>query len=287
MKERYKNMMTEQTLSEEARQTFFGALERRACKRSRMPLRVAAIAVCACLMVPMTVFAADRIFDLGLVEIVTGNIEGYRTEYNGVGSRPIKDFSKSVRQIDGIEHRGYDSWEQAEEDIGFDLMDNAFFSQSETVPYLMFDYVKMFDAKWSGENTADRFHCYADYYGDAGQLYRASVTASYEREMTHITVTATVTAEHPAITAEEETVYHSAGKLYDPRYIKEITEETYTAASGLTAAIVRTEWNTLRAPDYEAVFAVNDISYRVNLGGYPLTGEERAREMLFEILENF
>jgi len=160
-------------------------------------------------------------------------------------------------------------------------MDNAFFAEDGTYPE------RMLTIPGTDEGKGKRLHCYADYYGTDGQLYRAAVTASYVREMTHITVTAAVTAEHPAISPEDEELFHSAGKLYDNRYIKGITEETYTAQSGLIASVVRIEWNTLRAPDYEALFAANGISYQILVGGYPLNREDEAKAILFEILEGF
>jgi len=284
MTERYKQMMAGEELSCRARERFYAGLR----PRRRMPVRVAVLAACICLMVPATVLAADRLFGLGIVEIIEGRTEGYRTSYNDLHSRPIGDFSEELRHADDISHQAFGSWEEAEEAIGFDLTDNPFFSENGTYP------VRTFNTGWAGEGRGSRLHCYADYYGLDGQLYRASVTAAYGREMTRITVRATVTAEHPAIPKEDETVFHSSGTLYDSRYITEITEETYTAKSGLTATVVRiVRDNVVRdsvsAPDYEAVFAADGISWQVSVSGYPATpeGEEKAKAMLLDILEGF
>ena len=280
MTERYKRMMEGQELSQAARIQFRTALvERRPRRRT---FRTVVAAVCVCLMLPVTVFAAERIFGLGMVEILSGQKEGYRVQYNHVYSYPITDFSEEVRMSEELfRNEAYDSWEEAEETVGIDLMENAFFSDSETRP------VRRFILDPTEKGAESRVHCYADYFSDSGQLYRAVVQAAYERERTHITVRAAITAEHPVIAEEEEALYHSAGKLYDNGYIKEIAEEEYTAASGLTASIVRIEWDALRAPDYEANFAVDGISYRVSVGGYPLKKEAEAKAMLFEILEGF
>ncbi|MBR6790937.1 MAG: hypothetical protein IKM31_08750 [Oscillospiraceae bacterium] len=282
MKEQYARMMEGQELSQAAQMRFRTALAEKMPRRRTF--RAVAAAVCVCLMLPVTVFAADKMFDLGVVEILSGETEGYRMSFNHVYSYPITDFSEEVRMSEELfRSEAYDSWEEAEETIGIDLMKNAFFSESGIRPVRKF----ILDPEKNG--AENRAHCYADYFADSGQLYRAVVTAAYERERTHITVRATVTAEHPVIAEDEEALYHSAGKLYGTEYIKEITEEEYTAASGLTASVVRTEWDALRAPDYEAVFAVDGISWQVRVSGYPVTpeGEEKAKAMLIEILEGF
>ena len=205
MNNSYRSFMEQQCLSKQAKQAFYYNLQRGGHKNSlRIPIKAAAIAVCVILLIPITVLAAETIFDIGIIEIISGRTSsgkyggrnGFETSYPSVSSRPLSDFSEKIRSVDGHTSTVYESWKAAEEDLGIILVNNTILSnESITKAYT-------YNLKAAGIKRP--VHCYAVYNGKDHQLYRAVLTAAYRYKETHIALRATVTCKHPGIPAEED-----------------------------------------------------------------------------------
>lgn len=288
MNNSYRSFMEQQCLSKQAKQAFYYNLQRGGHKNSlRIPIKAAAIAVCVILLIPITVFAAETIFDIGIIEIISGRTSsgkyggrnGFETSYPSVSSRPLSDFSEKIRSVDGHTSTVYESWKAAEEDLGIILVNNTILSnESITKAYT-------YNLKAAGIKRP--VHCYAVYNGKDHQLYRAVLTAAYRYKETHIALRATVTCKHPGIPAEEEHLLHRLGVTYESNDVTEIFREPYAAANGIRATIITVTHSANNKADYRACFAANGVSYIITASSYDLNDTEEAKYVLTDIIEAF
>lgn len=291
MSNAYRNMMEQQCLSDGAQQAFYEKLHSAQPQRKKNVLpKAILIAACICLLIPTAVLAAEHFFGSSWVETVQRNIlsgragKGYDINYTNVYSRPISDFSPEIQSFDGYKSVVYDSWEDAEAELGIDLITNSVLSDRATYPEKQYNLDIDSGTHVSGSSL---HHCFANYRGKDGQLYCATVTAAYRRDEMQITIRSTVTAEHPAISQEREQELHWIGVTYPQTDVEEILQEQYTAESGLPATIIVIDRTGARSTDYEATFAANGASYRITVSGYPGKREAEAKELLLDILEGF
>jgi len=198
-----------------------------------------------------------------------------------VYGRPISDFSTELQTLDGHKRESYTSWEDAEKELGIDLMTNSVLSDGKTVPEKTFDL--QMDPEDAPRSTL--YHCMADYDGKAGQLYLANVYASYKHDGMSVSVNTTVTVEHPAVSQEETAELHRRSVTYSDVVL--MTEEQYTAENGLTAAVVTIDRTGTKSTCYEASFVANGISYRISVDGWSNERDAEAKQLLIDILEGF
>jgi len=278
--ERYKKIIGDIALAQEAKDDIRKKIIfSRAEKPQRINKKRLALVCLACLLLTcVAAFAINSIFDEGYISIIRGN--SYRVQFKDVENRPITDFNEDIRSFDGEKNVVYDSLEEAELALGFDLITNGVIS-SGTPSY-----------KYSLEKDDDfNAHCFTKYEGIDGRLFRAKTYASYRIDRFHVDVEAIVTAEHDAIAPEAVESYHYIGHSFGGSKEQEldgITSEEYTAESGLPARIIRIDWKgDINDIWYEAVFHTNATSYLVRISGISANSEAEARDLLFDILEGF
>ncbi len=293
MNNAYRKFMEQQNLSEQANSDFYEKLEAaKPPRKKKVILKVAAIAACICLLIPISALAMENIFGFSLVEFIERNItqrtpgEGYDINYTNVYSRPIFDFSPELQSLDGDRSVGHDSWEEAEVELGIDLITNSILSDGETYPYEQY----VLEINQNPDEYvlgSDLHHCVARYFAKGGQFYLAYVTAAYMRDGLLINVSTTVTAEHPAISPEDVDELHWTEVTYPKADVEQISQEQYTAQNGLMATIMEIDRTFSKSTLYEATFAADGASYKINVHAETSGRDTDAKELLIEILEGF
>lgn len=286
MSNTYRKLMEEQYLSDQAKQAIYSNLQRKE-KEKIQPflLRAAIVAICILLLVPITAYAVKSIFGISVVEIIKGNTStgklgtGYEIDYPDLYSHQLSDFPEEIQKMEDYRLVIYDSWQDAEEELGITLVNNAFlFGESVTRE-------RSYNLKEEG--IFQRVHCFGQYNGLDNQFYRATITAAYRYDNMFITLRSVVTCEHPAISKERECEMHGHGVLYEDRDVDEIVQEQYLAENGINATLITVDRNRGKSTDYEATFSANGASYRITIHSYDKGRDAEVKEMLICILEGF
>lgn len=286
MNNSYRNLMKQKCLSEQAKQNFYSSLT---CadvrKPRRFPLKAAITAACILLMIPVTALAVENIFGISIVETLTGKTldgkpaTGYEVNYPSATARPLSDFSEDLQTFDGYKTVVFKSWQEAEAELGFTLVNNEILTSP--------DMIKSTAYNLRYDGIGERVHCFTSYNGQDGQLYRATLTAAYLYNGTAITLRSTATCQHPAISQDREQQMHWSGVLYETEDVAQISQEQYVAANGITAIIVTVDRNGNKPTDYEATFFANGASYRITIHSYDKVRDAMAKDTLIRILEAF
>ena len=285
MNNAYRNFMDQQCLSEQAKQAFYYSLQRAERKKPyRFLLKAVVVAACIILMIPITVFAIETIFDISVVEIISGNTTGkfgtgVKVNYPSASSRPLSDFAEDIQTMDGNTTIIYNSWKDAEEELGITLVNNTILSDENI------SKAYVYNLKYA--EISNRVHCYAVYNGMDSQLYRVKVTAAYRYKEMRVTLNATVTCEHPGILPESENQLHWSGVMYENRDVAEISQEEYVASNGIPATIITISKTRNNDREYRACFAANGVSYIITVSPSDLNHPEKARDVLVDIIEAF
>ena len=282
----YRNLMEQQHLSEQAKQAFYYNLQHSEHKKKHSFIpKMAAVAVCILLIIPITVYAVEHIFGVSVVEMITGvssrgkDAIGYEVTYPELSNRPLSDFPEEIQIMDGNKLSTYSSWVQAEEELGITLINNHFFADEEVTNEYAYDLKE--------EGIFKRVHCFAYYNGLDNQFYRASITAAYRYDNMHITLRSTVTCDHPAISAEESKALNWSSAYYETEDVEQISQEEYTTTNGITANIVTVDRTGSKSTDYEATFSANGASYRITIHSYDKGRDAEVKDTLIKILEGF
>ena len=252
-------------------------------------LKAAIVAACIMLMIPISVLAAEHIFGIAIfnrVEHATIHEQpgiGYEIRFNTVKNRPITDFSEHLQRLEETTAVCYDSWEDAEKDLGVDLISNSIFTDGKTeqiIPY-------------AAEGTPQASHCEGVYCVADGQLFYSKISAVYQRSRVKFMVSAHLTAKHPTIAAEELQKLHGSKYIYFEEDNPGFKADQYTTKNGIpmTISIVNgADFSDDKAgyTDYNVYFAVNDISYNVSIVGCEgVWNDSRMYTVLCEVLEGF
>ncbi len=269
-------MMKQQSLSDGARQAFYDSLQAPQRPRRTTATKAAVIAACLCLLLPLTAFAVEIISGRSITEIFAA---GYQVDHPEAYSRPLSDFPEEIRQAEQYELKTYGSWAEAEEELGVTLLSNAILSGDGVRKLTCFDL--------SYDGISGNRHCFAYYNGKSGQFYRATLTAAYEYRAAQVVVRSTVTAEHPEISAEDAYRLHWTSVQYDGADVAGITQEPYTAESGIRTDIVRVEWTSGHPAEYAACFFANGASYKITVSCHDPQNDAEGRAILTEILNAF
>lgn len=293
MNNAYRKFMEQQKLSEQANSAFYEKLKKaKPSRKKKVILKAAVIAACICLLIPMSALAVENIFGFSLAELVERNITqkvpgvGYDLHYTNVYSLPLSDFSSPLQNLNADWHAGYNSWEEAEIDLGIDLFTNSVLSDEETFPYEQ--YVLEIDPDPDKPVLgSDLHHCIARYYTKGGQFYLAYVTAAYMRDGLLINVSTTLTAEHPAISQTDVAGLHRTEVTYPQTDVAQFSQTQYTTENGLTASIMEIGRTASKSTVYEATFAANGASYRLLVDAETVGRDADAKDLLIEILEGF
>jgi hypothetical protein len=173
----------------------------------------------------------------------------------------------------------YESWQDAEGQLGIPLAKNSILLSEQAT--------KEHSFRLEEKRIFKRAHCYATYNALDGQFYRATLHAAYRYNNMHITLSSTVTCEHPAITKEEAYSMHYHGVMYRDHDVDSISQEQYLAENGIQATLVTVDRVGGKATDYEATFSAGGASYRITVRSYDKSRDAETKETLINILEGF
>ena len=278
MNKAYRKLMEQQCLSDQTKQNICSNLKKHNQNKPKaVCLKAAIIAACIVLMIPISVLAAEHIFGIAIfnrVENATIHDQpgvGYEVSFDTVKDRPITDFSQHLQRLEETTQVCYDSWADAEKDLGIDLISNSVITDGKTEQVL----------PYAAEGTPQASHCEGVYCVADGQLYSCRIGAVYQRSRVKFMVSAHITAKHPTMEHSHnfEYVYFQAD---DPIF----TTEQYTTKNGIpmTISIV----NGVDFTDYNVYFAVNDISYKLSIVGCEgIWNDSHIYTVLCEVLEGF
>lgn len=274
MDKQYKNLMQQQDIGAETTAQFYEKLEKTETRRKPIRWKVALAAACIALMIPLTAFAVEHIFRVPEVKlgdtIHFTNMNGYMVRFDDMENYPLSAFPEDVQTITEHTNKGYSSWEEAEQALGIDLLNNAVLAKASkcTVRY---------------DDTGET-HCVVRYRTLGNQLYYVATKATYKCDSVQLDLKAKLTVENPKITEEDKLGLHGIeGASTNPENV-EITYENYYTKEGIPVVILRWDYgHTIRN---KAVFAVNDISYELDAWDNE-EREENARKILFDVLEGF
>lgn len=282
----YRKMMEKLCLPEHTKQSFYMRLQQEEKKKPAHYIRRFALAAaCVLLLIPISAYAVQSIFGISVVQIFRGDAPyeghgtGYEVTHPGIAAKQLEDFPEAIQTMEDYRLVIYDSWDQAEEELGITLVNNTFFQNEGITKELAYDL--------SEEGVYRRVHCFGQYNGKNNQFYRATVTAAYRYDNMHITLRTVVTCQHPDISREEEYRMHESGVYYRDHDVEEIYQESYQTSNGIQANIVTVDRRGGDATDYEATFSVDGISYRITIKSYEPNRNEDAKAYLIEILEAF
>lgn len=285
MNNTYRKLMMQQCLSDQAKESIYSKLQKEEVKSQSFLLRVAIVAACIILIVPITTYAVKSIFGISIVEIIEGDTStgkfgtGYEVNYPELTSRQLSDFPEEIQTMEDYRLVIYDSWQEAEEELGITLVNNPFLFDGSVTKERSYNLRE--------EGIGQRVHCFGQYNGLDNQFYRATITAAYRYDDMFITLLSTVTCEHPAISKGEEPNMSWHRVMYENRDVNEIVQEQYLAKNGINATLITVDRERGRSTDYEATFSANGASYRITIHSYDNKQDAEVKETLKNILESF
>ena len=283
MHEAYKHLMAQQNPNETPAE-LLASLECAPARKMPVFKKILIAAACICLLIPTAVLAAENIFDVSIVRIgprkdLEGNdVIGYNIDFVTTKEIPLDDIGEKWRYLEeGVEPR-YETWQEMQADLGYDLLDNPVLEQE----YEAARALKTFDMTFrdQGVPCTNLFRAYE------GQLWSFSPGASYKKGGFKVTLSADALVEHPNIPEDVKGVFTTVQYMLDNEEdLDRYSTEEYTAASGLTATILKTNYPS--SFTYDAFFRANGVRYTVSINGNVNDPERTIREELIRILEAF
>ena len=289
----YRSAMEKIKLSDESREQILSALDqpRRTAHRSQ-PLRVAAIAACVCLLLAGTALAAGGL--TGLVDIsfftdrpsysddMGDSVNGYDVDYEETGRFPLASFSEEIRAdaaatytgVEDLPHGSaaiaFNTWEQAEEYVGFDLMENSVLDSA--LPH-----------EFGLDSPDNMTHCAVTLSYYEGNLTSASVLAHFIPRWLPDGSPIYIIVRASAYTDKTSAEFAPGGWSISYPDDAEFTQEEYITESGIQAAIVKVV-RDLPHKAYHAHFTLNGVQFSIRSD---CVDEEEALAELKAVLEAF
>lgn len=267
MHDTYTKLMLRQDLSAETDAAFYEKLENGTPKKRIPAWKAAVVAACFCLIIPGCVWAAETIF--GVTKVTQTERPDYYDRpgigldvvYENLEDYPIEAFPEHLQEMKEGEVIIQESWAAAEEYLGIDLVDNVLFTADDTYCPAPFGE--------PGKNA----RC---VYGVAdGQFFFSSIWAIFERNNYEYWVEAMVSVDHPTVNEEDiQNYYHGYSITYHDRNNLQVETQQHVTKSGIPVLIVTAtseyalgeyDWDQLT--DCVALFAVNNVSYKVHIHG--------------------
>ena len=211
MKDAYTKLMLQQHTSNDA--AFYEKLENaQKQKKYRKGWKAAVAAACICLLIPVTAWAAETIFGVTLIEYLEVpdlrgiDSVGYQLQVDNVENIPITEFSPYLQELEEPELAHFNTWEEAEQAIGIDFLDNPILTDEDTNPMKSF---------YTGK-TPRLAHIEGRYQVAEGQLFSVILDAQYYRNRVGFWVHANMTTDNPQMTKELFQIYHGFSERYYP-----------------------------------------------------------------------
>jgi hypothetical protein len=284
MHEEYKRLMQQQYPMEDA-SLFFEEAKAAPTKRTPVYKKILIAAACLCLLIPSAVLAAENIFDISIVH--TGprkdwkgnDVIGYNIDFVTTKEIPLGEFAEKWQHIDESIPVRYDTWQELQADMGYDLLENPVL-ETNYQPYTPL-------LQFQTEGLQKPIRCAAFYRGFEGQLWSFNASAGYIKGDYKITLTAEALVEHPNIPEDVKGVFTAVQYLLDDESdLEHFSTEEYTASSGLTATLLTYDWGN-NYFSYDAYFRANGVRYNVSMDACRKDLMPEAKERMIEILEAF
>lgn len=274
MMDRYCKTMNKLTLSDSAVNDFAEKLEAAVPAKKHRLMGPLVAAACICLLIPLAVFAIKNSFGQPRSEPITNPPragKGYVTSVDNIYRISLSEFSSGLQTLDGSEIVDRASFQEAEEYIGFPLLD---------APSLFSGDIEKRTITLTADGKSHTYHCLTSFAGD-GQLYMGHVEAYYRKGMINIDLRAQIAADHPDMTDEMLKAIHSGSRFYSSNDVRKITTEDITTQAGLPVCITTVHFR--HSKDYEANFSINGVSFVIRVDG---GSGEAEKALLLEILES-
>ena len=267
-------LIQQQMISEETTAEFYEKLGGRSVKHRSLRLKIAIAAACIALMIPVTALAKANIVSQPKIEFGKmkwlDNKEGFSVTLDNIKSHPLDAFPENIQSITEYKQFWLNSSEKAEKLLGIDLLENTVLEDANTSKGRITD---------NGNSAPCRVSC-----GElGGRLYHIGVLTKYYRQGVGFYVDAQITVEHPQLTQEESVILHSITSA--PGEGMQINYEEYTTKEGIPVAIVAMRWG--EHVDYFALFAVNNISYKLSFYSATPRAAVAAKQVMIEVLEGY
>ena len=280
MDKQYKTLMEHQNIPAEVTAQIYEKMEQPATKSTPIRWKAVLAAACIVLMIPLTVLAVETIFATPTVKL--GKLDwhdspnGYSVRFENLNNFPLDAFPEEVQTLEKHKFVPCDSWEEAEETLGIDLLNNPVLSKARkvTVKY----------NKTSVEEQMDA-HTRILYSQYNGQLSLVATSAHYLCDGLPLDLRAKLTVEHPEQDTETQQILHGTEGVVAKPSNTEISYEEYTTKEGIPTVILR--FDRKRVIQYAAFFSVNDISYEVTAWGVSQEREETNKQILLDVLDGF
>lgn len=283
MYENYKQLMQQQYPTEDA-SVFFEKKDASLRKPMALYKKILIAAACLCLLIPSTVLAVENIFDISIVRIgprkdLEGNdVIGYNIDFVTTKEIPLEEIGEKWRYPEEFAAARYESWQELQADLGYNLLDNSILEQE----YDVARSCRTFDMTFRDQSVP----CTIFFRAHEGQLYSFEADASYRKGDLKVFVNTSALVEHPNIPEDVKSVVTAVQYLLDDEAdLEHFSTEEYVAANGLTATILRTSYTDTYV-FYDAFFRANGVRYTVSMSGVR-NAEQTIREELIRILEAF
>lgn len=275
MNEQYNNLMEQQNIRADVTAQFYEKLESAETRRKPIHWKIALVAACIALIIPLTALAVEYFFSTPKVKL--GKLDwhdspnGYSVRFDNLDSFPLDTFPKELQTL--TEHKivPYDSWEEAEKALGIDLLNNTFLANAKK------------DAMYY-VSLPGYTHSKILYSQHEGQLFLVSTSAYYRYNDLQLDLKAKITVDHPEMDEESKQVLLGIEGVYTKPANVETGYEEYTTIEGIPVVILR--WDLDHVIHYAALFAVNDVSYELSARVNP-DREEAEKQILLDALDGF
>ncbi|MBP3520846.1 MAG: hypothetical protein J6J87_05845 [Oscillospiraceae bacterium] len=289
MENNYRDMMDAVKAPEGLRMEVRNMSEQERTKKTRpLPVRVALAAACICALLATAAIAAETLgFDFVKIfnkEEAEETDLDYMVDGSGVKHIPLSALSQEAQALkEQYEDRddgyvctvelAFDSWEEAEEYLGYEIMDNPVLARGT------YGSVSLL-SKEGDERSAN---CWIKViFGDDGEITyiqvfsRMNLSASPNGYMVEATLYMRAIEDRP----KDPTV---AYKYPDDSHVE--GTEDYLTPDGLETVIVNIERGD-RGGEYNAHFFLRGIQFRVGTY-YPAEEQEAALTELKQVLDAF
>lgn len=284
MFEEYKTFMDQQYPKQKL-SAFYEESHSAPAKKMSVYKKILITAACLFLLIPTTVLAVENIFDISIVHFGPrkdwkGNdVIGYNIDFVTTKEIPLEEFAEKWQYIDESIPVRYDTWQELQEDMGYDLLENPVL-ETNYQPYTPL-------LQFQTDGLKKPIRCAAFYRGFEGQLWSFNASAGYIKGNYKITLTAEALVEHPNIPEDVKGVFTAVQYLLDDESdLEHFSTEEYTAESGLTATLLTYDWGN-NYFSYDAYFRANGVRYNVSMESCHKDHTEEAKERMIEILEAF